>query len=567
MIKRKRLITILAECIDHLLEGESVSACLERYQAHREEIEPLLTVVAVARQADAVPPRLPEAAAKAKADFLAAAASARLNRGRAAVRQRSRPRLRLPRISWAPVTHAPAWATVAVATLLVLALLTGSTVAASARSLPGDVLYPVKLTVERVQLSLARDPEAKESLQEHFDERHREEAQEVVTRGRVVERLDFSGMIEAMDAEIWLVGGVTANLDALTEVEGIPAIGARALVEAQVERPGELVARRIRILAPPVVRPEPPPEIDEPTAIPATPTWTPTIIPSPTDSPAAAGGPTALPPVDTPELPETPIPRPTVAPPPTQTATPTATGTVTPTCTPTVTPTCTPTPTDTPTQTTTPTPVPPTPTPELPRVVRFKGVIQSKEGDIWLIDGQRVLVTGETVVDETAGEAAVAADVWVTAEWRNDALVAISIKVEEPAPERWEFTGIIESIQGQTWTIVGNRIDVASGTVSGDTPQVGCSAQVRALKHHDGSVVVESVVVDCRQQEQVEFTDIIRSIDGDRWQVGNTTVIVSQAEIVGEAEIGRWAEVEGNQQADGSVLATHIRVLEPTATP
>ena len=73
MIKRQRRITILAECIDDLLEGETVSACLERYQAHREEIEPLLTVVAVARQADAVPPRLPEAAAKAKADFLAAA--------------------------------------------------------------------------------------------------------------------------------------------------------------------------------------------------------------------------------------------------------------------------------------------------------------------------------------------------------------------------------------------------------------------------------------------------------------------------------------------------------------
>jgi len=555
MIKSKRRITILSECIDHLLEGESVSACLERYQAHREEIEPLLTVVAVAREADAVPPRLPEAVAEAKADFLAAAASARLNRGRAAARQRSRPRLRLPRVSWAPVTHAPAWATVAVATLLVLALLTGSTVAASVRSLPGDVLYPVKLTVERVQLSLVRDHEAKEALQEHFEERHREEAQEVVTRGRVVERLDFSGMIEAMDAEIWLVGGVTVNLDALTEVEGIPAVGARALVEAQVERPGELVARRIRILAPPVVTPKPLPEVEEPTAIPATPTWTPTTIPSPTDRPAAAGRPTALPPVDTPEQPETPIPRPTVAPSPTETATPTATGTVThtPTPTPTQTPTVTPTPTNT------PTPVPPTPTPELPRVVRFKGVIQSKEGDIWLIGGQQVLVTGETSIDDGAGEAIVGAKVWVNAEWSAGVLAAISIKVEEPAAERRKISGQIASIQSEVWTIVGgSAYSIPAETVSGDSPEVGCMAHVELYVYPDGSVVIISVVVECRQQ--VEFTDIILSIDGDIWQVGNTTVIVSEAEIVGEAEIGRRAQVRGYEQG-GSVLATHIRVL------
>ena len=556
MIKRKRRIAILAECIDHLLEGESVSACLERYQAHREEIEPLLTVVAVARQADAVPPRLPEAAANAKADFLAAAASARLNGERAAARQRSRPRLRLPRIAWAPVAHAPAWATVAVATLLVLALLTGSTVAASTRTLPGDVLYPVKRTVERVQLSLVRDHEAKEALQERFEERRTEEAQEVVTSGRVVERLDFSGMIEAMDAESWLVGGVTVNLDALTEVEGIPAIGARALVEAQVERPGELVARRIRILAPPVVAPEPLQEVEEPTAIPATPTWTPTTIPSPTDTPAAAGSPTALPPVDTPEQPETPIPRPTVVPLPTETATPTPTGTVThtPTPTPTHTPTVTPTPTDT------PTPVPPTPTPELPRAVRFKGVIQSKEGDIWLIDGQRVLVTGETSIDDTAGEAIVGAKVWVHAEWSAGVLAAISIKVEEPAAERKNINGLITSIQGEVWTIGGSAYSIPSEIVSGDSPEVGCLARVALDEYPDGSVVIVSVVVEC--QHPVQFGGRIESIAGNRWQIGGTTVIEGEGTVVeGAREIGRWAEVEGNRQVDGSVLATRIRVL------
>jgi len=223
-----------------------------------------------------------------------------------------------------------------------------------------------------------------------------------------------------------------------------------------------------------------------------------------------------------------------------------------------------PAPTVTPTPTDRPTPVPPTPTPELPRAVRFKGVIQSREGDIWLIDGQRVLVTGETSIDDRAGEAIVGAKVWVNAEWSAGVLVAVSIKVEEPAVERREFSNRITSIQGEVWTIGGSAYSIPSETVSGDSPEVGCLAHVALDEYPDGSVVIVSVVVECRQR--VEFTDLIRSIDGDRWQVGNTTVIVSEAEIVGEAEIGRWAEVRGYEQG-GSVLATHIRVLEPTATP
>ena len=214
----------------------------------------------------------------------------------------------------------------------------------------------------------------------------------------------------------------------------------------------------------------------------------------------------------------------------------------------------------------TPTPVPPTPTPELPRAVRFGGVIRSIEGDIWLIDGQRVLVTGETSIDDRAGEAIVGAKVWVHAEWSAGVLVAISIKVEEPAAERKNINGLITSIQGEVWTIGGSAYSIPSETVSGDSPQVGCLARVALDEYPDGSVVIVSVVVEC--QHPVQFGGVIGSIAGNRWQIGGTTVIEGEGTVVeGVPEIGRWAEVEGNQQADGSVLATHIRVLEPTATP
>ena len=66
------------ELLDEMLAGESIEACLQRYSVHRAELEPLLRAVDIARQADAVPTRLPEAIARAKTDFLSKAASARL---------------------------------------------------------------------------------------------------------------------------------------------------------------------------------------------------------------------------------------------------------------------------------------------------------------------------------------------------------------------------------------------------------------------------------------------------------------------------------------------------------
>ena len=183
---------------------------------------------------------------------------------------------------------------------------------------------------------------------------------------------------------------------------------------------------------------------------------------------------------------------------------------------------------------------------------------------MWLIDGQRVLVTDETSIDDRAGEATVGAKVWVNAEWSAGVLVAVCIKVEEPAVERREFSNRITSIQGEVWTIGGSAYSIPSETVSGDSPEVGCLARVALDEYPDGSVVIVSVVVEC--QHPVQFGGIIGSIAGNRWQIGGWTVIEDEGTVVeGVREIGRWAEVEGNQQADGSVLATHIRVLEPTA--
>ena len=537
MNRRRLLITIFNSCLDRLLGGETISQCLEGHEPQRAEIQPLLAAVVVARQADAVPPRSPQTVAEAKGDFLAAAAARRLEIRQATARQRQ-----APRISWSLPRRASAWRTVALCAVLMLSLLSGAAVSVYVqRSLPGDLLYPVKRVVESAQLSATRDPAAKQTLQEHFEQQNLEDVLKVIELRRVVEWLDFSGVIEAMEQGSWIIGNVPVLVDERTIMEEAPPLGARVRVEAQIERPGELVALRIRILAPPTATPVPAPATEQPpTAILPTATCTATAAPPPTQTPAAVSRPTRRPPVDTPEPPDTPVPLPSRTPSPTKTVTPLPTKTAT----------------------ATPTPVPPTPTPTPPRPmeVRFEGIITSMEGDTWMVGGRSIRVTSET---ERVGEVTVGARVTVIAEPSDGVLVAKRIILREPVVPR-EFSGLIEDIQGEVWTIGGSVWNIPSEVVSGDDPQVGCLARVAIEEWPDGSVVVTRVVVECR--DWVEFEGTIESIAGDRWRVGGTIVIVSEANIVGQAEVGRWAEVQGYEQ-NGIVLATHIRVLEPTATP
>jgi len=177
-----------------------------------------------------------------------------------------------------------------------------------------------------------------------------------------------------------------------------------------------------------------------------------------------------------------------------------------------------------------------------------------------------VLVPTGTPVDVSAGKATVGATVWVWAVRREGLLIATSITVESAAPVRDEFTAIIEGIQGGVWTVAGRRLSTESAVLSGDPPRVGCQATVSGLRYPDGSLVIESIVVDCG--EHVELEGVLDSKSGDRWQVSGTTVIVTGAEITGaDPELGRRVEVGGYLQRDGSVLATWVRVLQPTPTP
>ena len=169
----ERFENILDECIERLLQGESVEQCLERYPEHAVQLEPLLRVAKATRETSSVEPR-PEFKAQARYQI-----ESLLH----AKGQKAGPR-RLPLVSWVP-----RWAVGVAAVFLVILLAGSGTVAASSSSLPGDTLYPVKTATERVWLSLTFSDTAKARLQAKLADRRVAEMARMAERGNT-ERME-----------------------------------------------------------------------------------------------------------------------------------------------------------------------------------------------------------------------------------------------------------------------------------------------------------------------------------------------------------------------------------------
>jgi hypothetical protein len=241
---------VLDEAISRLVAGEAVEDCLSSYPEHAGLLEPLLRMAAFNERALAdVEPYSETASTAGKERLLAAAAQQRLLAAAAveqvlAAPQRKpapRPKKRL-RLFALPARGLAA----AALTLLLLVILGGGLAVASADSLPGDLLYPVKLATEQVRLFLTVDAQAKEELLTEFDEERRAEATTVLETGREV-RVAFEGTLQSFSDSLWIVGGLQVTLDAHTVVEGDPWVGATVAVEGLAPGDGSLLASQLTV--------------------------------------------------------------------------------------------------------------------------------------------------------------------------------------------------------------------------------------------------------------------------------------------------------------------------------
>ena len=504
----KPVEAILDECLEQPDMEAALRACLARHPEEAGELEPMLRLAIQLRTLGQPAEPSPAALRAGRERVLQQAARLR------ARQEEQRATSRLSLLFDVRLLRRSA-AAVALACALLVMVLSGGTIAASANSLPGDALYPVKRAAEEFRLFLTVGGQAKANLTQEFDQRRRDEAR-AVAETRPQAEVFFRGQVASIEGDCWYVDGLRICLSEETVVQGEVAVGALVAVTACSAGDGSLLASRVSV------------EVEAPapvlTATPVKeeplPTVTPTVAPSSTVP--------ALPPPS----------RPTSTP--TATASPTAT------------------------------PVPPTPTPERLVKVRFKGRIDSIIGGMWTIGGEVVNLDGATAVDQSAGAARVGSTVAVVAVRLEDgSLLALQIAVERTAPAQeqpFEFQDLVASFGASEWVVGSHRLIITPDTQIEGTPRQGLLAQVKALRRGDGSLVALHIVVK-PPSEEVQFEGTIQNLAGAYWTVDDVKVEVDdQTVVVGAPAIGSVVEVQGLLLPDGSVLATKV-VVQPPPSP
>lgn len=535
--------TVLDECLDRLKAGDSISACLQSYPEHAEELQPLLETAQFAQALRFTEPPRPEALARGRQRFLTATARWR---GERRTSERSWLEKVLDFFAAGATLLSPQFWRVrgagrAVAVILVAFLLFGAIsgviVQASESSLPGDPLYPVKQVTRQVQLITTLDPEAREEKARQIQAQERQEVRQATEQGRIFEE-DVAGVIMKWDGRsLVLEGGLHIWVTDATQIEeGQPMVGYIAMVHVRSED-GRLFAERIAVReqAPVVVA----------LVATETPTAVPTFTPEPTETP-----------------------RPTTTPEPTQE------------------------PTKTPIPSNTPTPKPkatatrfPTATPVKGPVVHLfelRGNIDFISETRWGVAGQEIQVTSDTIIK---GEPAVGRIAHVRANRLEDGtFVAIEIEVEAPAPpppQKVFVSGVVERKESDTvWVISGWRVRVDDRTKIEGELQLGAFAEVEGLQESPTTVYAEKITVVRRCENPVNLEGTILSINGEAgiWVVevprivdGQlvltpfTIVVSSDTNIQNTPVVGAIAQIEACRVGD-TYLARRIFVV-PTPTP
>jgi hypothetical protein len=204
MDMEKEFDTILDECLERLLSGETVEQCLASYPQHAAELEPLLLTAGEARKATAISPRR-EFRDRAAIQFQDAIREMEVKRSGGGL------------FGWHPRL-------VTAAIVVVALLIVGSgTVAASFNSLPGEPLYQVKLASEAIQVVLTPSDLGKAELYVKLADRRVDEIIELADRG---ETEDLNEATDRLNSNLLAaannLSGVEADSVEMATLESAP---------------------------------------------------------------------------------------------------------------------------------------------------------------------------------------------------------------------------------------------------------------------------------------------------------------------------------------------------------
>lgn len=223
-----KLYDQLATALEQLEAGETLESVLAAHPEHAAQLKPILQA-AQSAWADPVLEIPPQVLSRSRTRVLARASQ---------LRQDSP----LKGSTWGGFRR------LAVALVIALAFLLswGGLMVTSASALPGDQLYPAKLTLEKVRLGLTLSPTSHKQVEELYQSRRVDEVHRLLELGRIV-LVEFHGMVEDQQADEWLISGVPVRLNPTTVIIGRILPGMTAEVEGLTQPGGVVQASEIHL--------------------------------------------------------------------------------------------------------------------------------------------------------------------------------------------------------------------------------------------------------------------------------------------------------------------------------
>ena len=122
----------------------------------------------------------------------------------------------------------------------------GRTAVSANNALPGDLLFPIKTSAQNARLMLTWDAQARQALQQHFQEEYRNDVR-MLMQDRRQAQVRFVGTLDAAENNLWVVGGLPVRVDPSTVISGNPQVGDMVQVQATVQTDGSILASNVAI--------------------------------------------------------------------------------------------------------------------------------------------------------------------------------------------------------------------------------------------------------------------------------------------------------------------------------
>lgn len=190
-------------------------------------------------------------------------------------------------------------------------------------------------------------------------------------------------------------------------------------------------------------------------------------------------------------------------------------------------------------------------------------VVTEMDTEQWLLGDVVILLDEETAVDPD-----IELDDWVQVTGvilEDGSLLARQIQKQTVEGSPFEFTGVVQTIGDESWSISGIDVAVDADTEIKDDPAVGDVVKVEGQITPDGIWLADEIKAadddDDEDAAKFEFTGLVETTDP--WVVAGISLATDEwTEIDSAVEPGSLVKVEGIILPDGTWLAEEIKLLD-----